>query len=249
MLNIYRFNRYSTGEITLVNPLNYYDTAMTVTDASNLPIPYASRNVPGIVSINGERIEYLQKSGNVLSQLRRGVHGTPIAELHSAGSRVADVSAQEALPYSETQDRTDFVSDGSTNLVGTLDFVPAKSTRPGIWFRSTIPAEYGPCDTIEVFAAGRRLRKDPITVYDETLGASSPAADIQIEAEFAVDGSTNSIYLTEIPPAGTRITVIRKTGKVWYDRGATTATSGVTLLDNSTVIAEFIAKRTTKLPE
>ena len=101
----------------------------------------------------------------------------------------------------------------------------------------------------EVFAAGRRLRKDPITVYDETLGASSPSADVQVEAEFAVDGETNSIYLTEIPPAGTRITVIRKTGKVWYDRGETTATSGVTLLDNSTVIAEFIAKRTTKLPE
>jgi hypothetical protein len=38
-------------------------------------------------------------------------------------------------------------------------------------------------------------------------------------------------------------------GNSWYDRGEDTATSGITLLENATPIANFIAKRTTKLPE
>jgi hypothetical protein len=100
-----------------------------------------------------------------------------------------------------------------------------------------------------VFAAGRRLRKDPLSVYDETLGASSPAADVQLEAEFAVDGAASYIRLTTAIPAGTRISVIRRTGKIWYDRGETTASAGESLLENATPMAEFIAKRTTKLPE
>jgi hypothetical protein len=188
--------------------------------------------------------------------LRRGVQGTAIAETHSAGSIVADVGPTESLPYSETQDRTNFVSVGtpddstvgSAQTIGPLSYTVPKSVRNN-WYRETIPAEFGPCDTIEVFVAGRRLRKDPITVYDESLGASSPAADKVLEAEFSVDGSSNTIRLTTVVPAGARITVIRKVGNVWYNRGSSSATNGVTLLESGTAIADFIAKRTTDLPE
>jgi hypothetical protein len=248
MLNVYHYKRHALGEITLTTDLTYYAQSMTVSDASVLSAPTPARNIPGVVYINGERIEFLSVNGNVLSQLRRGVQGTAIAELHSAGSNVIDIGIQETLPYNETQDRLDFVSDGSTQLIGPLDFVPTKSTRTS-WYRTSIPTEYGPCDTIEVFVAGTRLRKDPIAVYDELLGASSPAADRQLEAEFAVDGTSNAIYLTKVVPAGTRISVIRKTGKVWYEPGVGAASAGKTLLANNTAIAEFIAKRTTKLPE
>jgi hypothetical protein len=184
----------------------------------------------------------------VLSNLRRGSFGTAIATIHITGSNVADIGPQESIPYNETQDRQDFVSDGSSLLIGPLDFVPALATRSS-WYKNTIPVSHGPCDQIEVFAAGRRLRKDPISVYDESLGASSPTADTQIEAEFAVDGAANYIRLTTAVSAGTRISVIRRTGKVWYNRGETTASAGESLLENSTPMAEFIAARTTKLPE
>jgi hypothetical protein len=248
MLNVYHYKRHTLGEVTLIADLMYYDQSMTVSNASSLSNPNPARNIPGVVYVNGERIEFLSVNGNVLSQLRRGVQGTAIAELHNAGSNVVDIGIQETIPYNETQDRLDFVSDGSTQLIGPLDFIPAKSTRTS-WYRASIPTEYGPCDTIEVFVAGTRLRKDPITVYDELLGASSPAADKHLEAEFAVDGTTNAIYLTKVVPAGTRISVIRKTGKVWYEPGVRAASAGKTLLANKTAIAEFIAKRTTKLPE
>ena len=249
MLNVYQFKRYALGEVSLSKNLAYYDTTMTVSDATLLADPVTSRNVPGIVEINGERIEYLAKNGNVLSQLRRGTYGTSIAELHQSGSYVVDVSVTQSIPYAENQERVDFVSDGSTLLIGPIGFVPAKSTRKSVWYRSSIPTTNGPCDQIEVFSGGTRLRKDPITVYDEQLGVASPGADKQLEAEFSVDGTTAYIRLTSVIPAGTRISIIKRTGKSWYDRGDTTTTSGVTLFDNTSAIAKFIAARTTKLPE
>ena len=256
MLNVYHFKRYANTDVKLAKDLQYYDTELEVTDATNLADPNVSRNIAGTVYINAERIDYLKKEGNILSQLRRGSYGTAIAETHAVGSDVVDISAAESIPYTETQDRVDFVSDGvpddstigTAQTIGPLNYTPVKSTRNS-WVRNTIPTEYGPCDTVEVFVAGRRLRKDPITVYDEALGASSPSADRILEAEFSVDGTSNSIRLTTAVPAGSRITVIRKVGSVWYGRGTNSATNGVTLLESGTAITDFIANRTTDLPE
>jgi hypothetical protein len=249
MLNIYHYNRFAKGNIVLSTALNYYDTTITVDNAAELTAPISSRNVPGVIYISGERIEYMSKVGNVLSQLRRGVQGTAIGELYTAGTAVIDVGYQENIPYNETQERIDFVSDGSSLLVGPLDFVPLQGSRAGTWVKSTIPAGYGPCDQVEIFAGGRRLKKDPLSVWVEENGAASPDADIVQEADFSVDGTAPFVRLTTPLPAGTRITVIRKIGKTWYDRGENTASAGVTLLDNNTAIAKFIAQKTTSIPE
>ena len=133
-------------------------------------------------------------------------------------------------------------------LIGPLNYVPEAATRAG-WTRVTIPIGYEPCDQIEVFAAGKRLRKDPVTVYNQTANITSPQADTVLEAEFSVDGVNDYIRLTATVPAGTRITIIRRIGKTWYDRGETTASSGVTLLKNSSSIAEFLKQKSTELPE
>lgn len=86
-------------------------------------------------------------------------------------------------------------------------------------------------------------------MFDETLGATSPAGDRTLDAEFSVDGVNPYIRLTTTIPAGTRITVIKRVGQTWYDRGETTASSGVTLLANESSIGQFIAAKTTRLPE
>jgi hypothetical protein len=96
---------------------------------------------------------------------------------------------------------------------------------------------------------GKRLRKNPIDLYNSELSASSPAGDEHIEAEFSVDGSTAFVRLTETVPAGTKITVVRKTGRIWYDKGETTASTGISLLYNDTPIAKFIDAGSTELPE
>ena len=251
MLNMFHFNRYAIlDSIRLSTDLNYYDQTINITDASLLQEPIAQRNVPGIIHINGERIEYMKKEGNVLSQLRRGTKGTAIPEIHSAGILVVDVGPSERLPYHDTQDKVDIVSDGSSLLIGPLDFIPIKSSRDT--YRNTdlgIPKLYGICDQLEVFVAGRRLRKDSINIYDAELGASSPYSDITIEAEFTVDGITPYIRLTSPVTAGNRISIIRRLGNTWYDRPDPLTNKTVTLLDNQTTIAKFIVQKTTRLPE
>jgi hypothetical protein len=248
MLNIHHFKRFSIDKsVTLANDLYYYDQEISLTDASGLFDPVPSRNIPGTVYINGERIDYYIKNGNILSQLRRGSSGTSIAEVYIAGTPAVDVSRVESLPYTEEQERLDFVSDGSSLLIGPLLYVPQLSEKT--WTRNTIPVGFDGCDQIEVFVAGRRLRKDAVTVYDQTLNITSPQADVELEPEFTVDGTNPYIRLTDTVPAGTRITIIRKLGKVWYDRGEDSASSGVTLLKNVGSIPEFLKQKSTELPE
>jgi hypothetical protein len=250
ILNSHHYNRYTVTDVKLTKELNYYDDEMEVNDATTLSTPQLK--LPGIVTINGERIEYLRKVGNVLKDLRRGTLGTSIAITHPVESYVVDVGYREIVPYKESQDRYDFVADGSSEIYTGLPFVPAaRKNQQGILveftYTNSIPDNFYPCDTIEVFVQGRRLRKDPITVYDSTVGSYSPAGDVTLEAEFSVDNQTNAIRITQTPPAGARITVIKRTGKVWYNQGADEVTTGVTLSQNTTPIAKFLQQRTTKL--
>ena len=262
MLNTHHFKRYSINDVKLAVPLNYFDKTVTVTDASELPEPNPRRKFPGVIEINNERIEYFTKVGNVLGQLRRGVYGTAIAELHPVDSKVVDVGMNESIPYTENQEKYDFVSDGTTVEIGPFDFVPKKSSAS--FYRTTakvtnedgtittlypsIPTTHGRCDELEVFVGGQRLNKDSVTVFEEANAASSPEADITVEADFSVNGTTPYIRLTEPVPAGIRITVLRRTGRTWYEPGATTASKGLTMLDNNTVIIKFLEQKSTKLP-
>ena len=250
MLNIHHYKRYSKNtNVTLAKKLNYFDTTIEVTDASNLSDPVKNRNIPGLIEINNERIEYFSKNGNTLSQLRRGAYGTSINEQVSAGTSVINLGIEENIPYTEDQERFDFYSDGSSSIIGPLPFVPTKAEITN-WYRDSIPNDYGQCNEIEVFVGGTRLRKSPIEIYKESLGPASPQADEFTEAEFSVDGESAEIRLTQNEiPAGTRISIIRKVGKTWYDRGENTITTGITLLENESAIAKFIAQKSTELPE
>ena len=264
MLNTHHFKRYSIDEVKLASQLAYYDTTITLTDASALPVPNARRRVPGIVEINGERIEYFTKTGNVLGQLRRGSLGTAIAELHSVGSNVVDLGISESIPYVENQEKIDLISDGSTIEFGPFDWISKDPTSSRSFYRITaqvtnndgsvstlypsIPQDYVACDEVEIFVGGRRLNKDPVTVYEEALGASSPTADVTLEADFSVNRTAQTIRLTNAVPAGIRITILRRSGRTWYENGATTASKGITMLDNNTVIFNFIEQKSTLLP-
>jgi len=249
MLNITHYTRFAITKAVLTKDLRYYDTEIEVSDASNLAEPIRNRNIPGTVTIDNEKIEYMVKEGNVLKQLRRGCLGTAISELARAGTKVVSSGKEDTIPYIDTQEKESFVSDGSTLLIGPLPYVPVLSSRNDSFARVTIPNEYGPCDQLEIFVGGRRLLKDHLRVYDETLGASSPTADTVIEAEFTVDGTTPYVRLTKPVKEGLQVLIIRKVGRVWYDRAETTASKGITLLNNETAIAKFIDQKASELPE
>jgi hypothetical protein len=285
MLNRVSYKRLGTTKrTTLAQDLNWNDTEIVLTDASNFSTPSPSQNKPGVVEIRGERIEYFAMSGNTLSKLRRGTLGTGVYGLNKAGAYVQDIGPSETIPYLDTPITQTIVSDG-TDIVN-IEFVPTKESTAWTYqtgFTSSIPSNYGQADDIEVFVGGYqdsttwasdvaytvgtivrigaytyqcivnhtssaifnndlsnwkffigniRLKKAPYTVFNVNNGPYSPAGDVQFDADFAVDGTSSQIRLTNTLAIGTQITVIKQTGTAWD--------SSVNILNDSSKVATFI---------
>jgi len=127
MLNRTSYTRLSADkQTTLALPLLWTDTVIVLTDATNFQVPSVANKIPGVIEIQGERIEYYSKTGNVLGQLRRSILGTGIAKSNPAGTYVQDISSSETIPYKDTTNVYNLVSNG-TNYVD-LDFVPIKGS-------------------------------------------------------------------------------------------------------------------------
>jgi hypothetical protein len=113
MLNKNSYLRIDDSKSTvLAEPLYYYDSKIVLEDATRLPEPSPRLNKPGVVVINGERIEYLRKEDNVLRQLKRGTLGTGVKNLHAVGTLVRDQSITQNIPYKDEFVTEVTVSDG-----------------------------------------------------------------------------------------------------------------------------------------
>ena len=113
MLNKNLYTRIDdASSTTLTNTLHFYDSTITVEDSTMLATPNARANKPGVLFINGERIEYLRKDGNVLRQLKRGTLGTGVKSIHDAGDLVRDQSVTQTVPYKDEYITSVTVSDG-----------------------------------------------------------------------------------------------------------------------------------------
>lgn len=113
MLNNVKYQRFDDSTSTaLAEPLKSTDPRITVVNGDALSSPNAQQNQPGVVYIDKERIEYLRKTGSVLSQLRRGTLGTGINDIYQVGVRVRDFSAVNTIPYKDETITVSQVSDG-----------------------------------------------------------------------------------------------------------------------------------------
>ena len=113
MVNRVVYKRVDDSTSTeLAQPLNGFDSKITVVDAEKLATPNAIKNEPGIIYIDKERIEYLKKTGNILSQLRRGTLGTGIKNQYPAGTRVRDQGNSNTVPYNDEIQTVEAISDG-----------------------------------------------------------------------------------------------------------------------------------------
>jgi len=221
MLNRTHFKRLDASTTELTQDLNYYDLRIELLDASSLPEPNKGGNMPGIIWIDGERIEYFVKEDNTLRQLRRGTLGTGVKDIYTSGTKVFDQNINKTVPYKDSTLTQNFDADGVTDTFS-LDF------------------EANNENEVEVFVAGTRLRKTAIDVFDPEIALDSPAGDITLPAEFIVEN--NSIVLSTIPEAETKIVVIKKIGQTWTRLGESLANT-----DNS--IARFLRAGTTELPK
>ena len=203
------------------------DTEMTVEDASVLTVPDASKYRPGVILIDGERIEFFNIEGNKLTSLRRGTLGTGVKSLHKEGSVVVDQGAIQNIPLAEYKQVDKFKIASTTTTMLTLT---------NVTFTSTTVEAY---NRIEVMYQGRPLRKpisntykttwisgdrvkvvknttstyqitDNSVAYDSNeVSSTGSSSTYNLEPEFTINTTTNVITLAFTPRVGAEISVIK----------------------------------------
>lgn len=232
MLNRTHYKRLDAPVTVLANPLTSYDVRIEVEDGSVLAEPNKAANLPGIIFIEGERIEYFVKEENTLRHLRRGTLGTGVKDVYEIGVDVYDQNSDKTIPYKDITQTQKIIANGVDNRF-TLNFIANN------------------VNEFEVFVAGKRLRKNEIAVFDPEEGLDSPTGDQIVPAEFVLDNTINeiagtitssAIVLNVVPGEDQVVLIIRKIGKLW-------AEPGVTLSETQNDIGMFLRAGTTKLPE
>ena len=225
MLNRSHFKRVGDDkQYYLAQDLNWSDREIVLTDGTGLTDPSIGARLPGILFIDGERIEYYQKQGHTIKQLRRGTFGTGIPTKHTASTQVFDQSRHQNVPYKDEFLTENYTGANVSNNQLTISFTPKSANE------------------FEIFVGGKRLRKNSISVYDPANGQDSPEADTTVQAEFTVDGVNPVITFTTTPSATAKIAVIRKQGKIWHDTA-----KALSQTDND--IARFIRQKEVALPQ
>jgi hypothetical protein len=214
MLNRTHYKRLNKDKSTvLLQGLGQFDNAIVVLDIDKLDNPIPQENKPGIIEIDGERIEYFVKDGNMLKQLRRGTLGTGIPTMHISGTVVQNLGPSETIPYKDEIIVDSIVADGVNNEIELSYSLNSEQLESYQTYS----------DFIEVFVGGIRLKKDSYMLYTNTDYPNSPAGDTTLDPEFTY--ATGKIILTNTPQQGVIVTVIKKQGAVWTDTNKRLANS------------------------
>ena len=182
--------------------------------------------LPGVIFINKERIEFFVKSGNTLSQIRRGTLGTGI-KAHVGGTSVVDASGKNTVPYSDTIHTDTHIGDGST-VSFTTTITPTSASQ------------------LDIFIGGQRLVGNPKLNDLQRLELTSEDGST---VNYTVDGSSASVTLGTAPAAGVQIKILQKKGNVWYNQGTNSAADGKGLQKATSNAAKFIAEEPTNTPK
>jgi hypothetical protein len=245
MLGRTHFKRLSAKNITvLTQDFLITDPIIVVEDPTILSQPNPRFNRPGVVLIDGERIEFFTISGNTLGQLRRSTLGTGVKEIHYAGTEVVDQGSNQTVPFKE--DVQKFTT--STNSTATFTVELSNIT-------FTTSTDYS--NQIEVRYAGRSLLKpglstskhDVTVAYDSNqVNTYNTASDSIVYNQFSLaNGSTELIIYPDridgyVP--GGRLEVVRRISRIWYD----STNSNTTLSKNNTIQAQFLTAGPAVLP-
>ena len=124
MLNRTHYKRLNANkQTTLAKALKQTDLTIELVNAAVFGQPSPQLNKPGIIDINGERIEYFSITDNTLGQLRRSTLGTGAPTMHKVGSYVQDIGNDETIPYNDTPIINQLVSKGK-KVITDLTFIP-----------------------------------------------------------------------------------------------------------------------------
>ena len=224
MFNRTHFKRLSKKNSTyLTQPLNFSDTEIHVDDVSLLTHPIKSLNIPGIVIIDGERIEFFKVTNKTLTQLRRSTLGTAPSFFSDVGTKVIDQSVTQTIPFGETVNNqyhfttattSSYTFAISTSSTSTMIALNTSSVLFSDGIRLSNSTSINAVDQVQIFYGGRLLRKSGYFKHDTTVSYDSP------DTKGFEIGSTSTVeslpYAYEI---GTAYTVTA-TNQVWVYTGS-----------------------------
>lgn len=234
MLGRTHYKRLSQpGSTILAQNLYLEDTLISVEDASGLTQPDPAHNRPGVVLIEGERIEFFVIQGNTLSQLRRGTLGTAPNDIHYAGNLVIDQGADQTIATTEDVQKYTTATTTAT----------AQYMLTGIDFNTG--TNY--TDQVEVRYQGMPLLKPGLSTvkHNGTIAFDSTStADVAVPYGFDISTTTGILTLntaTITLVEGARLEVVKRFARTWYNTDAT-------LSKNSTVQSKFLSGTPAVLP-
>lgn len=230
------YKRISQRNTTkLAEPLVATDTKIFVENASVLTQPNPEKNLPGIIYIAGERIEFFTVNNNELGQIRRGTLGTGVLDGLPKGTMVIDQGRDQNLPSQDTTEIERFTSTVTTNIY-TVTSISISGIQPKTWVDvdtgiAQIIPQPNLTDLFEVSYGGMPLLKptsNPVVVTDtevaydsgefDTFGNSSTST---VTAQFTM----SSVIINNIErpvihfgfnvQPGVEILVAKKTGQIF----------------------------------
>ena len=231
IFNRTHFKRLSAQNTTyLKHSLSFTDTEIYVADATTLSAPNINKKIPGVVLIDGERIEYysvnhdLTNNVYILSQLRRATLGTSPSFYSEINTRVIDQGIEQTIPYSDsiyvqstfTNYTQSIYSISTVSQHITVPFSTATIFSDGITLTTSTMATNTitnpmpmlmSVDQLDVYYGGHLLRKSGMFIHDSTIAYDSPEVTVY----------TTTASETLLPSTATIGTayLISTTNKVW----------------------------------
>jgi len=241
------YKRISQPESTrLSKELKYYDNEIYVENSAALLTPNPAKNKPGVIILDGERIEYFKKSGNVLQQLRRSTLGTGPAFYSQTGTSVIDQSPLQTIPYQDIINIQHFKTSNTNSYTISTSALSKEESPTNFGDGITLSTLTNAIDQVSVFYGGRQLRKSNLVVQDISKSYNNTDnSSVTLAPEFIIDTSTQKIILNieEGIISDLKLTVVQKLGQLW-------TTDEQSIIGNtSTNIAKFINDRYSELPD
>jgi hypothetical protein len=231
MFNRTHFKRLSKKNTSfLTKPLKFTDTEIHVNDATVFAPPLVAMNIPGVVIIDGERIEFFTVTDTTLGQLKRSTLGTAPSFYSDVGTKVIDQSPAQTIPFSDTiknqyhyisTSTNDIVLNTSTssytfviNTLTTSTLVPLSINTNTISSNGiTLSTSSNLVDQVQVFYGGRLLRKAGYYKHDTTVSYDSP------DTKGIAIGTTSTVAGLPYAYVPGTAYVVTSTNQVWVYTG------------------------------
>lgn len=225
------YKRLSKQNTTyLTRELYLGDKEIHVADSSVLSNPIIEKNIPGVIYIDGERIEYFVKDGNILKQLRRSTLCTAPALYSEIYSKVIDQGTEQNIPYTDRilrQDRLttasittytipvnnhslDYTITGTSTVVFANKGIKLNAINTNTFIKNSIRLE----DQVTVYYGGRQLRKTGVYRQVTTASYDSPVINFTTISNVALLTTSTSTSLPITNVVGTAY-VVTATNQVW----------------------------------